>query len=70
MRVRNKWFTLILWTTIFIITGSLILEINSGKYQTPIEQEATPSKQMFAMAVAEASTSVFLFDENICVNES
>ncbi len=38
MRVRNKWFTLILWTIIFTITVSLMIKIDNGKYQTPMEK--------------------------------
>ncbi len=49
MRVQNRWFTLILWTIIFMITGSLILKINHGKYRTPIQQEINPNKPMVAL---------------------
>ncbi len=54
MRVRNKWFTLILWTIIFTITGSLILEINSGKYETTIEKELNASKPIVSITVVES----------------
>ncbi len=44
MRVRNKWFTLILWSLIFMITFSLILKINQGVYPIPMQEEVTLNK--------------------------
>ncbi len=54
MRVRNKLFTLILWTTIFLITGSLLLKINQEKYRTTTEQETNSNKPMVTI----------IFDDN------
>ncbi len=53
MRVRNKWFTLILWTIIFTITGSLIITINNVKYVNPKEQEANINKPMVEIYIDE-----------------
>ncbi len=59
MRVRNKWFTLILWTIIFIITGSLIFKINHGRYRTQILQEINPNKPMVALTFDDGPNKKF-----------
>ncbi len=57
MRLRNKWFTLILWTIIIIITGSLMLEINHGKYVTPINQETNLYNEMITVSFNEVANT-------------
>ncbi len=49
MRVRNKWFTLILWTLIILITVFLMFSINQRKCRTPINQVLNPNKPMVAL---------------------
>ncbi len=59
MRVKNRWFALILVTLIILISTMLLVRINSWNCRTPILQEITRDKPMVALTFDDGPNSKY-----------
>ncbi len=59
VRVRNRWFILILWSIIFVITSTLVFKLSYRNYRKPIQQDINPSKPMVAITFDDGPNSTY-----------
>ncbi len=53
MRIKNRWFTLVLLAMICIITGVLMFNIEQNSYPLPIQQSINSSTPVVVVAVED-----------------